>query len=180
MSGLVVFAKSDDFGYFDKGNEASARVLEYGSDVDPKNIVPDIYDVWDNDPDMFDCLFLVAHGNAGVLSLGSGIGRFRAAHFALLRGTFMAGARGIEIHGCACASSTDISRWHGEGTASATGPGYEFLASMAKHSGVKITAPVDSISGYRAAYSYDGGRTMTVYPTGSCYFSNYKKGAKYA
>lgn len=172
---MVIFARSADFGYFSVGDEKSAFVLgPYSKDVEREKIVNDIHSKWLNNPGNIDCLYLVAHGNSGVLWLGKpGIGITGAALFAKLQGAFTPGGRGIEIHGCACASSTEITNWHTRGTASNEGAGYNFLWTLAKNSGVKVTAPVDGVSGFSAAYSYKGVRTMTVYPSGSSYFENY-------
>jgi hypothetical protein len=169
---MIIFARQNDFGFFSTGNERSPFKLgPYSKAFGIQDIVDDIFDTWVNNDGDIDCLFLVGHGNAGVLWLGEGLGPVRSAKFAKLRPAFPAGSRGIQIHGCACASATEVTRWNGKGTAQDSGPGYDFLRSLAKHSGTKATAPVDSVWGFNAAYSYDV-QTLTVFPGGSLYFDS--------
>lgn len=199
---MIIFAVQDDFGYFSTGDEAKPFLVRCSNGVINRvltqpfelfyrdvfgeamiaqktidSLVNKIYSIWEKNPGNIDCLFLVAHGNAGVLNICDGLGKVRSAKFAKLKGTFNANSRGIRIHGCACASSTDIGEYawsSGEGTQSSTGKGYEFLKSLSVNSGVKVTAPIDSVSGFNAGYSYKDVRTMTVTPDGKATFSNNK------
>ncbi len=174
---MIIFARStvSDAGYFSTGNERNPIVLPaYSRQAPRKQIIQDIYDTWNENAGNIDCLFMYAHGNAGVLWLGDpGFGKYGAGLMTPLYGCFSAGGRGIELHGCACASATDVSNWNGRGTPSSSGKGYEFLHAMAKATGTTVTASVDSVSGWSAAYSFDGVRTMTVWPSGSCAFGGY-------
>ncbi|MEP6900954.1 MAG: hypothetical protein ABJA66_04340 [Actinomycetota bacterium] len=167
---MIIFAKQDDFGWFSTGNEKNPLVGEFSLSDKVDTVVDWIYDTYDSNPGFIDCLFLCAHGNSGMIALGDWVGPIKAAKFAKLKGTFKANSRGIEIHGCASASASNITEWDGTGTASKFGKGYDFLKNLAVSAGVKVTAPIDSIWGFNAAYSYKDVRTMTVMPGGSAYF----------
>lgn len=173
---MIIFAAASDFGWFSTGQEKDPIVTgHYNNETASTKIVKDILDVWLNNPGDIECLFLVAHGNAGVLRLGKpAIGMGGGTAYSELRGAFAVGGRGIEIHGCACASSTEITWWCGLGTASSDrdAKGYRLLRGLAEITGMKVTAPIDGLWGFNAAYSYDGVRTMTVYPSGSFYYEN--------
>ena len=179
---MIIFAIQDDFevwGPTFTGFEPDQYVLNFTAQDTIAEVVEAIYQTWMRNPGNIDCLFLCGHGNSGYIVVGTAVNKFTATKFARLKGTFTANSRGIELHGCACASSTTITgeewqMWLGldDGFGSLrTGKGYNFLKSLAVNSGVKATAPFNTISGLRAAYSYDGISTLTVKPDGLSYFT---------
>jgi hypothetical protein len=176
---MIIFARQDGFGLFSTGSEASPVVLgPYTTSNPVSDIVDAIYEAWELDPDPYiDCLFLVGHGNAGVLWLGDGLGKNKSARFfPKLRECFSSNSRGIELHGCACASATDVETGgplsSGQGTVNLTGgPGYDFLKAMASATGTQVTSSIDTVWGMNAAYAFDR-RNMTVSPNGNAVLNN--------
>src|SRR6266700_21068 len=129
---MYIFACQRDFVWMSTGPFQNPTILKYGKSVSIDNIVRDINNIWLGSDGDIDGLFLVGHGNSGVVWLGEGLGPVRATKFAKLRGTFSPQSLGIRVHGCACASSTDITRWHGTGTKSndPDSAGYKFLNNL--------------------------------------------------
>jgi hypothetical protein len=169
---MYIFACQSDFGWISTGPFQNATVLKYGKGDSIDSIVRDVNNIWLGSDGDIEGLFLVGHGNAGVIWLGEGIGPVRATKFSKLRGNFSPQSLGIRVHGCACASSTDITRGNGTGTRSndPNSAGYKFLASLAVSGGVSATGSVNSMWGFNAAYSFKDVPTMTVLPGGSSYF----------
>lgn len=201
---MKYFAYQDDFGWFSTGNESGVVVTrEYNADTPIITLVDDVY-YESKHNEKLDCLFLCGHGNSGVLYIANGLGKNKSTNFSKLKGAFNANSRGIELHGCAMASSTDVGNTFesildeikkhpylvilpiiaiingvlkshkGTPGAKEFDQGYQFLKALAVNSGVKVTAPIDMVFGPSAAYSFKDVRTMTVFPNGKAEFSDNK------
>ena len=136
---MVIFAIQDDFelGPTYTGGELKPIKLSFSESDTVENILDSIIGAYMQNPGMVDCLFLCAHGNSGMILLGNGIGINRAARFSKLKGIFSANSRGIEIHGCGCASPTDLEGNHlwisKEGTVARSGKGFDFVKTIKKY-----------------------------------------------
>src|ERR1043165_8227956 len=120
---MIIFARSPfrDFGYFSTGDEVNPIVGTFSNQYRVRTIVNWIFHSYLMRPDDIDCLYLCAHGNAGMLALGDWVDKDSAKEFYALQGTFSENSRGIELHGCACASATDITEWDGTGPPATSG-----------------------------------------------------------
>lgn len=122
-------------------------------------------------------LRLCAHGNTGYMELGKGLKKENAHFFGAISGLFKQlkdGGRGIELHGCGIASSTNILDKSGEkdpnskicvkGTYSTGGVGYQFVHALAYAAEIPVKAAVNC---QRAddKFIFEG-PTVTLYQSG--------------
>jgi|KBSMisStandDraft_5_1062788.scaffolds.fasta_scaffold378909_2 hypothetical protein len=186
---MIVFAIQDDYdplGGPNIGHELHRHVLSFSNDNTIDEVVDGIYAKFRR-YGLIDCLYLVAHGNAGRVCIGDTLNARNASKFSRLNGAFSShsrfNSRGIEIHGCAVASGTEIHPdWlaeyfdigeTGHGTRG-NGIGYDFMRLLAQCTQTKVTGPIDEVYGLNVAFSYRGFPTMTVNPDGTSYFSENK------
>jgi hypothetical protein len=169
---MIIFAKSDDFGFFYTGNEINPIVGTFENDDSVRTVATWIYRTYCDNPGPIECLFLCSHGSAGALDFGEGLTKHKATEFVKLRGAFSPNGRGVELHACFCASSTKDPDDNDNGAANPVGYGYDLLYSLAATMNTKVTGAIDYIWGFNAAYSFANVRTMTVMPNGDATFSD--------
>ncbi|MEP7077367.1 MAG: hypothetical protein ABI878_16295 [Acidobacteriota bacterium] len=165
---MVIYTFAKDFGLCLTGSDIDPFERHFHKSIPIVSIVAWIYETYANNPGDIDCLAICAHGWPGIVSIGQQFGLHTAHLFSPLCGAFAQNGRGIEIHACYVASSTNPEG--NNGTADASGWGYDMMYKLAQTTATKVTAPIDYIWGIHSGSSYTGYRTMTVTPDGAASF----------
>jgi hypothetical protein len=118
--------------------------------------------------DVIHTLYLVAHGDCGLVMLGDGISINSLNFWKGLNGAFDSSSNGIEIHACGVASDTSVylsdERTKPGTEPSENGVGYVFLKALADTTGTRVQAAINPQKIDRD-YHFEG-PTITCYPSG--------------